>query len=129
MEHNKQKKPRPIYLNLFKLRLPIGGIVSIVHRMTGVALVLALIPMFYFLDLSLQDETSFRQVMAQLESTGTRLALFVIFILLIQHLFSGIRHLILDMDLGLERNTARLSAWLSFLLTIITGVVAGVCWW
>lgn len=129
MEHNKQKKPRPVYLNLIKIRLPVGGVVSIIHRISGVALTLALIPMFYFLELSLRNEKTFNQVIGQLESPFIRLSLFGVFLLLIQHLFSGLRHLMLDMDLGVGRSVSRLSAWLTLVFTILVGAVVGVFWW
>ncbi|MEJ2620711.1 MAG: succinate dehydrogenase, cytochrome b556 subunit, partial [Candidatus Thiodiazotropha sp.] len=35
-------KPRPVFLNLLKIRLPIAGIMSIIHRATGVVMVLSI---------------------------------------------------------------------------------------
>ena len=38
-------KARPVYLNLFQIRLPLPGIVSILHRISGAALFLVGIPL------------------------------------------------------------------------------------
>ncbi len=37
-------KPRPVYLNLPRIRLPLPGIVSILHRVSGAVLFLFAIP-------------------------------------------------------------------------------------
>ena len=50
---------RPIYLNLFKIRLPLAGVVSFAHRISGVILFLALPFAVYLLDLSIESEQSF----------------------------------------------------------------------
>ena len=52
----KQTDQRPVFLNLLQIRLPLGGVLSILHRVSGVLLVLA-IPIFvYFLQLLGGDE-------------------------------------------------------------------------
>ena len=51
--------PRPFYLNLIRIRLPIGGWVSILHRATGVLLSLAAPLLIYALTLSLRSPEDF----------------------------------------------------------------------
>ncbi|NGP14472.1 succinate dehydrogenase, cytochrome b556 subunit, partial [Salmonella enterica subsp. enterica] len=41
-------KPRPVYLDLPNIRLPIPGIVSILHRISGVGLFIMLPFLLYF---------------------------------------------------------------------------------
>ncbi len=53
---------RPVYLNLLKIRLPVPGIVSFAHRITGVLLFLALPFAVYLLDLSIESQQSFARV-------------------------------------------------------------------
>jgi succinate dehydrogenase / fumarate reductase cytochrome b subunit len=42
------------------------------------------------------------------------------------HFFAGIRHLLLDIDVGIDRPSARRSAWLVVGVTALVVVVAGV---
>ena len=44
---------RPVFLNLIAIRLPVAGVMSIVHRITGVLMTLAVPALIYLLDLSL----------------------------------------------------------------------------
>jgi succinate dehydrogenase / fumarate reductase cytochrome b subunit len=123
MEHISK---RPVYLNLFKIRLPIGGVVSILHRVTGVFLVLLLPPAIYLLQRSLQDAATFEQTVRILGSLPGRALLLIVTWMFVEHLYSGIRHLLLDIDIGIERTTARRTAWLTLLVSIVTVLLIGL---
>jgi len=122
-----QNGTRPVFLNLFRIRLPIGGIVSILHRVTGVLLALAIPLLLYLLQQALTDTASFEALAGALRSPGARLLTLLAIALLAQHFFSGLRHLLLDMDIGTGKTAARRLAWLTFAATAITVVLAGVC--
>ena len=124
MEKNKK---RPVYLNLFKIRLPVGGVVSILHRVTGVLLVLSLPAAIYMLQRSLQDPAAFMDIVARLATPAGRFAVLVIVWLFAQHFFSGIRHLLLDIDVGIDRTAARRGAWLTFVASLSVALLTGVC--
>ena len=126
MEYNKNN--RPIYLNLLQIRLPIGGVVSILHRLTGVALIAALPLGVYWLQLSLRDETGFRRAMDLAASWPLRLAMLFLFWLLLQHLISGLRHLLLDLDIGITKRASRRSAWASLVVSLLL-LLLFVMWW
>ncbi len=113
---------RPVYLNLLKIRLPIGGVVSIAHRITGVLLVLLTPLAVYLLQQSLQSEAAFERTRALLDSTAGRAGVLVVLWMFAQHFFSGVRHLLLDIHIGVERHAARRGAW----LTLVAGVLAVV---
>lgn len=123
-----KKNQRPVYLNLFKIRLPVGGVVSIAHRVTGVLLVLALPLGLYFLEISLRDEARFNEIRAWLGSTPGRVGIGIVAWLFAQHFFSGLRHLLLDVDVGVHKAQARASAWLCFALSVVTVIVVEVAW-
>ena len=55
-------KSRPVYLNLLRIRQPVGAVVSILHRISGLVLVLALPALFYLLQQSLASEEGYRAV-------------------------------------------------------------------
>jgi succinate dehydrogenase / fumarate reductase cytochrome b subunit len=101
---------RPVHLNLFKIRLPIGGVMSIIHRATGVFMFLALPYLIYLLDLSLAGEAGYAQAAASLHSLPGVLFVFLLMWSLAHHLLAGIRYLLIDVDLGVEKAMARQSA-------------------
>lgn len=124
-----QNGPRPVFLNLFQIRLPIGGIVSILHRVSGVLLTFAIPLGLYLLQQSLTDAARFAALAAALRAPGAKLLALLALALLAQHFFSGLRHLLLDLDVGTGKDAARRSAWLTFAATGVTLAVAGGCLW
>lgn len=119
---------RPVYLNLLKIRLPLPGIISFAHRITGVLLFLAIPFAVYLLDLSVQSEQSFNQAQ-QLMDHPFMVILQILFLWsLAHHFFAGIRFLLIDADIGVEKSQARLSSWLVLLAEAITlfAIVYGV---
>ncbi len=108
---------RPIYLDLLKIRLPIGGVVSIIHRASGVLLVALLPVSVYLLQRTLESQAAFVRVLAAVHETFARSAMLVVLWFFCQHLFAGIRHLLMDMDIGTSRRAGRAGAWLVFAAT------------
>lgn len=106
---------RPVYLNLVRIRLPVGGVVSILHRVTGVLLVLALPLSLLLLERSLASAADYQQLAAHAASLPGRLVVLALVVTTAHHLFAGVRHLLLDVDIGIERGGARLGAWLVLL--------------
>jgi succinate dehydrogenase / fumarate reductase cytochrome b subunit len=123
-----QKNHRPVYLNLLKIRLPVGGAVSILHRLTGFALVLALPFGLYALQYSLQGAEEFARLSGWFSTIPGRAAGLLVLWAVAQHFFSGLRHLLFDVDIGVGRTAARSSAWLTFAAALVTVAVAGAAW-
>jgi succinate dehydrogenase / fumarate reductase cytochrome b subunit len=103
---------RPKYLNLLRIRLPIGGVVSILHRVTGVLLVLVLPLALLLLQQSLRNPESYAQVVTLLGSMPARVFLLFTAALLVHHFLAGVRHLLLDLDVGISRRGSSVGAWL-----------------
>jgi succinate dehydrogenase / fumarate reductase, cytochrome b subunit len=118
---------RPKNLDLLHIQLPIGGVVSILHRVTGVLLVLALPLAFLLLQQSLQSPEGFAQVGVLLSSLTARVLLLSVTILLVHHFLAGVRHLLLDLDIGISRGGSRLSAWLVLAGVAGAVLIAGGC--
>lgn len=116
---------RPVYLNLLRIRLPVGGVVSILHRVTGVVLVLLLPLLLYVLQQSLADANAYARIVAAFGSPVGRVAVFVVTLMLAHHFFAGIRHLLLDIDIGVSRIAARRGAWLVLVSVAVVTIVAG----
>ncbi len=111
---------RPVYLNLFKIRLPLPGIVSFAHRITGVLLFLSLPFLVYLLDLSIESQESFASFQMILEQPLMRLVQGLLLWSIAHHFFAGIRFLLIDAEIGVEKSQARMGAWLVILAEVIT---------
>lgn len=123
--HN--NKHRPVYLNLYAMHLPITGLVSVLHRVTGVLSMLLLPLALALLQRSLDGEGGYAQVRALMNGLTGRLTAVVVMWLFAQHFFSGLRHLLLDLDIGVTLACARRSAGWAFLAS--TAVTLLTAWW
>ena len=115
---------RPVYLNLLRIHLPVGGVVSILHRVTGVLLVLSLPFSLLLLQRSLASAEDYKHVTALLHTLPARILLFVLLVTLAHHFLAGVRHLLLDLDVGISRNGGKRGAWLVLAAVATVGVIA-----
>ena len=102
---------RPVYLNLFKIRLPTTGIVSFAHRVSGVFLFLAIPFSIFLLDLSVTSAQGFEHSMQMLQRPVMQLILLILAWALVHHFLAGIRYLFLDFDIGIDKAGSNKSAW------------------
>ena len=124
----KQQKRRPKFLNLLKIHLPITGIASINHRISGVILFLAIPLSLYFFQLSLSGQNEFNEVMNFLSSWWLKIAFIPLLWAFSHHLLAGFRFLLIDQNIGVSLINARRSAWLvTVLAVVITLGITGVC--
>jgi len=107
-----RQQPAPKFLNLLLIKLPPSGIASIGHRISGVLMFLSVPLLAWLFGLSLENEQGFQQARQTLHSTPVILLSLLLVWSLSHHLLAGIRHLLLDVEIGLDRGAARLSAWL-----------------
>ncbi len=120
---------RPRFLDLRKIKLPLPGIVSILHRISGINMVIAIPFGLYLFDLSLHSEAGYHKALDYSDSLVFKLAASLILWSLCHHLFAGIRFLLLDLDIGVERSQARLSSILVFVVSIVIALpFLGVIW-
>lgn len=102
---------RPFFLNLLKIRLPVPGVVSIMHRISGVFMFIAIPLVMYVFELSLRDAASFAQAADWLAQPLVRLVVLLLIWALLHHLFAGIRFLLTDFEIGLGKEQSRMTAW------------------
>lgn len=102
---------RPKYLNLFKIRLPLTGIISLAHRASGVLLFIAIPFCVWMLERSVTSPEGFVFVQQLLAQPLLKVAGLVIFWSLAHHFFAGIRFLLVDMDIGVDKKSSRYGAW------------------
>lgn len=120
-------KARPKHLNLFQIRQPVPAIVSVLHRVSGALLFLFLWLFLAALERSLVSAESFADLKAYFDHPLIKLIGLGLLWAYLHHSFAGIRHLGLDLRLGIDLPKARASAYavliLGFGLTVLIGVI------
>lgn len=123
-------RQRPVYLNLFAIRQPIPAIASILHRITGALLFLAGVPLLLsFAQRSLASPDSFAAATQPLTTPLGKLVLLGVAWCYLYHLLAGLRHLALDLHLGIELAPARSSAAIVLVLSAILALILAVRLW
>ena len=120
---------RPFFLNLLKIRLPVPGVVSIMHRISGVLMFVAIPLVIYLFELSLRDAEGFAQAADFLAQPLVRLGMLLLIWALLHHLFAGIRFLLTDFDIGLGKEQSRMTAWgvIAAEVLVMLWIVARMC--
>lgn len=113
------QRVRPKYLDLRQIKLPITGIVSIAHRISGVFLVLSIPIWLYLLDLSLSGPQGFEQATEICDGFFFTLLSIVCLWALVHHFFAGIRFLLIDIDIGVDKPAALKGAKTVFIVEAI----------
>lgn len=117
---------RPKHLALHKIKLPLPGFVSILHRVSGVLLFLALPLLLLLLDQSLRSIETFTNVAEYLNHALVKLALIGLMWAFLHHFCAGLRYLAIDIHVVHNLSGARASSlWVlavSLALTVILGV-------
>lgn len=118
---------RPLFLNLLLIRFPLTAIASGCHRLSGIFVFLLLPCLIGRLQRSLADETSFAAVKTEFTSLWIKVVIVLGLAALIYHLFAGIRHLLMDINIGESAAGGMASAKIVFLSAIVATI--GVILW
>ena len=121
--------PRPKYLNLMQIRLPVPGLVSILHRVSGAALFLFIPFLLVLFEASLQSPQSFARFKLLMSYWAIKLILIGLVWAYLHHLCAGIRHLALDLHYGTELPAARATSWAVLAVSIVLTLVFAVVIW
>ncbi len=125
------KKQRPQFRNihvtqLMNYRLPIAGFVSILHRISGFLMFLALPFVLYLFQMSLLSENTFKYFAGIASHPLVKLLILALAWSYFQHFAAGVRHLFMDLHLGLDKDSARNSGTavlaVSLFLTFLTAL-------
>lgn len=91
-------------------RLPLAGFVSILHRASGMLMFVLLPFILYLLDNSLTSEISFAVLQKFTSGVFVKLVILALTWAYLHHFSAGIRHLLMDLHVGLDKDSARQSA-------------------
>ncbi|MEY3419214.1 MAG: hypothetical protein RJA46_985 [Pseudomonadota bacterium] len=125
------KSAKPVYRNiglaqLIKYRLPWAGKVSILHRISGAALFLMLPFLLYLFDQSLASELSYQKFQATTGHFLVKLICLGLIWSFLHHFCAGIRYLLLDLEIGVEKADANRSAIVVFFLGLALTAIVGL---
>lgn len=99
-------------------RLPLAGIVSILHRISGLLMFVLLPFILYMLDKSLTSEISFEYFRGYTSHFLVKLAILALAWSYLHHFCAGVRHLLMDLHMGLDKDSARKSSVAVFAVSI-----------
>lgn len=123
-------KARPKYYDLNLLNLPAPGLLSILHRISGVVLFLFLIPLLLLiLQQTLKSEDGFVQWKSLFAHPLCKLVVLGFIWAYAHHFLAGIRFLLLDVHVGVDKEPAQLSAKIVNVLGIVVTLILGWLLW
>ena len=120
-------KQRPKHLALHEIRLPLAGFASILHRVSGAGLFLLLPLLIWLLQLSLGSTQASVELFAAI--TGNWLVKLILLGLIwafLHHFCMGIRILLIDIHVGVEREQARSSAMTVMVVSLALTAIFGL---
>jgi succinate dehydrogenase cytochrome b subunit len=116
---------RPLSPHLQVYRPQITSTLSILHRVTGVALAVGMLLLTYWLISAASGPEAFATAQDLIGSFIGRLLLFGWTFALFYHLCNGIRHLFWDAGYGFEIETAQRSGWVVVGASVVLTLI---CW-
>ncbi len=103
--------------------MPVTAVASFAHRVSGALLFLSTPFLIYALARSLRGPESFAAIRYWLSGPLGGFVLFVLWWALLHHLFAGVRFLLMDLDIGIDLNAGRASAWLVNVAALIVALL------
>lgn len=120
MADSKVVDPRPLSPHLQIYRPLINMVMSIVHRITGVALNFGTLLLAWWLVAAAQGPKYFQFVSDVFGSLPGKVVLFGYTWALMHHMFGGIRHLIWDTGRGFDLTTVDRMSWASIVASVLS---------
>ena len=103
--------------------MPVAAVASIGHRISGFLLVIAIPFLIYAFQLSVSSAEEYAQVIAAAEHPIILAIIALLVWSFSHHFFTGIRFLLIDIDIGVSKTAASASAWLVHILAVLTTIL------
>jgi len=123
------KDQRPKNLNLLTIRMPLPAIVSILHRLSGIILFFFIPVALWGLQLSLTSEQDFTNLQVFFSNTAVKIITWGLIAALIYHFVAGIRHLLMDIHIGEELKSGRITSVLTLIISALLIILMGIWLW
>jgi succinate dehydrogenase / fumarate reductase cytochrome b subunit len=119
-----QERPLSPHLQVYRWQLT--SVMSILHRVTGVALAFGTLLLVYWLIAAAAGPDAFATAQGFIGSILGRVLLFGWTVALFYHLCNGIRHLFWDAGRGFELRTVYASGWAVVVVAAALSVIAWI---
>jgi len=119
-------KKRPVNLNLMTINLPLAGKVSILHRVSGAGLFFFLPVLLWLFQTSLTSPESFAAFQELAAFWPAKVILAGLIWAYLHHFCAGIRFLLLDLHIGIEKEAAVKSS--AAVLVVSLALTALIVW-
>ncbi|MGP8306600.1 succinate dehydrogenase cytochrome b556 subunit [Vibrio sp. YIC-376] len=125
----KERKSRPVNLDLQTIHFPITAIASILHRVSGVITFVAVGILLWLLSISLSSPMGFMEAADIVDGFFVKFILWGILTALAYHVAGGVRHLLMDLGHFEELDSGAMSAKVAFGATAVLSLLAGIMVW
>tara|TARA_B100000929_G_C15340451_1_gene363952 strand:- start:106 stop:492 length:387 start_codon:yes stop_codon:yes gene_type:complete len=127
----KNKEGRPVNLNIFKINLPITGVISILHRIAGFSVFVCFLFVVWLLDQSLSSEETFLNLSSNLKNpSAIKLFTNLILVGFIFHSIIGLKKMMSEFfGLGEKPESATRVSILTFIVIISLSIYFVVYFW
>jgi succinate dehydrogenase / fumarate reductase cytochrome b subunit len=125
----KERNLRPVNLDLQTIHFPITAIASILHRVSGVITFVAIGILLWLLSVSISSPEGFQYASELVGGFFVKFVLWGILTALSYHIVGGVRHLIMDLGYFEELESGKQTAKISFAITVVLSLLAGVMVW
>ena len=123
-------KTRPKYYDLNLAHLPPPGLVSILHRISGALLFFPVLPLaLYVLHVSLGSQDGYARWAAFFDRGAVKIILILALWGYAHHFFAGIRYLLLDLHIGIDKPAAGSTAIAVLVLGALSAAALGWLIW
>jgi succinate dehydrogenase / fumarate reductase, cytochrome b subunit len=122
-------KKRPKHLALHQIKLPLPGIVSILHRASGLILFIALPLLLWMLQYSLASIETYTELMDVLANPLIKLLMLGLIWAFMHHFCAGLRYLAIDAHMVRDLAGARNSSWAVMFISLTLTVLLGLKLW
>ncbi len=122
-------RSRPQFRNIHisqivRYRLPLAGLVSILHRVSGAVMFLIGLPLIlYLFQQSIVSELSYERFRAFVSNGFARVLLVGLIWAYLHHFCAGLRHLLMDLDIGLDKESGRTSAAVVLAVSLVLTLI------
>ncbi len=123
------KSNRPVNRDVTKYRFPLTAIISILHRVSGMVLFLALPWLLYLLAGSLASEARFFEIQSQLSQPLYKFLIWAILAAVSFHGVAGFRHMIMDLGFAESLKAGKIGALITVLISGFLMILVGVWLW
>jgi len=117
---------RPLSPHLQIYRWQLTSVLSILHRLTGIALAVGTLLLVYWLVATAAGPGAFATAQEFIGSILGRLLLFGWTVALFYHLANGIRHLLWDAGRGFELRSVYASGWAVVIAAVALSLIAWI---